>query len=107
MKRYNLRVITRKLEELPTLPTIATLAFHKSMDSDVGAMELAAVVEKDQSLSAKLLRMANSSLLSTRIRNCPNNGECEGWVRRRRRYEGWLKHSCYFQHQLLIYFDYL
>ncbi|MGC8594342.1 MAG: HDOD domain-containing protein [Candidatus Kryptoniota bacterium] len=48
------------IRELPTFPTIALEVMRLASDSDSSAAELARIVSKDQALSAKVLRVANS-----------------------------------------------
>lgn len=55
--------LTEKLSsirELPTFPTIALEVMRLASDSDSSAAELARIISKDQALSAKVLRVANS-----------------------------------------------
>lgn len=58
----NLKV-KRKLEsirELPTVPTVISQVLHAVDDADVAAARLAGMIEKDQTLTARVLRVANS-----------------------------------------------
>ncbi len=46
--------------EIPTLPSIATTIMEKTLDENVNAKQIADMVEKDQGLSLKVLKVANS-----------------------------------------------
>jgi HD-like signal output (HDOD) protein len=46
--------------DIPTLPSIATAVMEKTLDSKVNAKQIADLVEKDQALSIKVLKVANS-----------------------------------------------
>ncbi len=46
--------------DIPTLPSIATAVMEKTLDSKVSAKQIADLVEKDQALSIKVLKVANS-----------------------------------------------
>ncbi|MGD0822157.1 MAG: HDOD domain-containing protein [Desulfomonilia bacterium] len=46
--------------ELPTLPSIATAIMEKTMEANVNARQIAELVEKDQALALKVLKVANS-----------------------------------------------
>lgn len=46
--------------EIPTLPAIATAIMEKTLDEKTSARQLAEMVEKDQALAAKVLKVANS-----------------------------------------------
>ncbi len=48
------------LGDIPTLPSIATTIMEKTLDSQVNARQIAQMVEKDQALALKVLRVANS-----------------------------------------------
>lgn len=49
-----------EIGEIPTLPSIATAIMEKTLDSKVSARQIAEMVERDQALSVKVLRVANS-----------------------------------------------
>ncbi|GIK18856.1 MAG: hypothetical protein BroJett004_10200 [Planctomycetota bacterium] len=53
---------------LPTLPTVAVRILQLTADADVSLEEVADVIEKDQGLSAKVLRTVNSPLYGLRQR---------------------------------------
>jgi len=46
--------------ELPTLPSIATAIMEKTLEANVNARQIAELVEKDQALALKVLKVANS-----------------------------------------------
>ncbi|MGC9325481.1 MAG: HDOD domain-containing protein [Desulfomonilia bacterium] len=46
--------------ELPTLPSIATTIMEKTLEANVNAKQIADMVEKDQALALKVLKVANS-----------------------------------------------
>jgi HD-like signal output (HDOD) protein len=59
-----LKELLARGDDLPTLPTIV-LQLHRVLDDpDAGAAEVAAVIEKDPALTARLLRVANSAAFS-------------------------------------------
>lgn len=53
---------------LPTLPTVAVRILQLTADADVSIDDVADVIEKDQGLSAKVLRTVNSPLYGLRQR---------------------------------------
>ncbi|MCW5777297.1 MAG: HDOD domain-containing protein [Phycisphaeraceae bacterium] len=53
---------------LPTLPAVAVRVLQLTADSDVSLDDVAEVIEKDQGLSAKVLRTVNSPLYGLRQR---------------------------------------
>jgi len=48
------------LGEIPTLPSIATAIMEKTLNDNVNAKQIAKIVEMDQALAAKVLKIANS-----------------------------------------------
>ncbi len=52
--------ILNNVGELPTLPSIATAIMEKTMEANVNARQIAELVEKDQALALKVLKVANS-----------------------------------------------
>ncbi len=54
--------------QVPTLPVIATQALALAQDEDSTSAQLAALICKDQSLAANLLRLANSPAYSTVVK---------------------------------------
>ena len=64
-------IIPRKLRELTDLPTIPAVVLEvlaKALDPDSTADELAAIIERDASLTANVLRVANSAYYGFRER---------------------------------------
>ena len=59
----------RRIGNLPTLPKVATEVISMVGDPDVSMKEIASVISKDPSLSAKILKVANSAFygLSQRV----------------------------------------
>ena len=53
--------LVKKLETLPTLPTVATKILSLSEDSLSASEEITNVISHDQALTAKLLKLVNSS----------------------------------------------
>ena len=61
----NLTLLEEKVlaaESLPSLPVVAMKVLELTQDPKVSANQIAAVVQNDPALSAKLLKMANSSM---------------------------------------------
>ena len=56
------RVKLARLRELPTIPHIMAEVLRAMEDPDISASKLAKIIEKDQSLTAKILKSANSPL---------------------------------------------
>jgi HD-like signal output (HDOD) protein len=48
------------VSDIPTLPSIATAIMEKTLDSKASAKQIAEMVERDQALSIKVLKIANS-----------------------------------------------
>lgn len=61
MKSEKLRLFIQHLKELPTLPAVALRLLEVSTDNEAGLQEAAKIIQSDASLSAKLLRLANSA----------------------------------------------
>lgn len=60
-KRQEIRRRLREIQSLPTLPPIAAKLNKMVEDEDVTANQLGNVIERDQVLTSKLLKMVNSS----------------------------------------------
>lgn len=62
MERIDPQKLDRLLSEIeiPTLPSIATAIMERTLDEKTSARQLADMVEKDQALAAKVLKVANS-----------------------------------------------
>jgi HD-like signal output (HDOD) protein len=55
-----IETLLNNVGELPTLPSIATAIMEKTMEASVSARQIAELIEKDQALSLKVLKVANS-----------------------------------------------
>lgn len=53
--------IVQTTGDLPTLPPVANLVLEKMSDPDITAKQLHDVISKDQSLAARILKIANST----------------------------------------------
>lgn len=60
-KRQEIRRRLREIQSLPTLPPIAAKLNKMVEDEDITANQLGNVIERDQVLTSKLLKMVNSS----------------------------------------------
>ncbi|MDA8162089.1 MAG: HDOD domain-containing protein [Desulfobacteraceae bacterium] len=60
-KRQEVRARLRYIKSLPILPPIASMLNKMVEDEEMTAVRLGAVIEKDQVLTSKLLKMVNSS----------------------------------------------
>ncbi|BBD10058.1 HDOD domain-containing protein [Desulfovibrio ferrophilus] len=56
----NIRNIVRHIEELPAPPSVATKILNSVLADDVDFHEVSELIESDQTLTLKVLRMANS-----------------------------------------------
>ncbi len=61
MKREEIRQRLKDVQSLPTLPPIVSKLNQMVSDEDVTAVKLGRIIEKDQVLTSKLLKMVNSS----------------------------------------------
>ena len=52
--------LLENLGEIPTLPSIATTIMERTLDARVNARQIAQMVERDQALAVKVLKVANS-----------------------------------------------
>lgn len=55
-----IETLLNNIGELPTLPSIATAIMEKTLEANVNARQIAELVEKDQALALKVLKVANS-----------------------------------------------
>ncbi|MBI4617956.1 MAG: HDOD domain-containing protein [Planctomycetes bacterium] len=55
------RGLILRMDDLPTLPTVVTRILELALDEDTSVGEMAGVVESDQALSTKVLRIVNSA----------------------------------------------
>lgn len=60
MSPEKIESLLNNVGELPTLPSIATAIMEKTMEDNVNARQIAELVEKDQALALKVLKVANS-----------------------------------------------
>jgi HD-like signal output (HDOD) protein len=63
MRKYapeEIEALLNNLGDIPTLPSIATTIMEKTLDAKVNARQIAQMVEKDQGLAIKVLKVANS-----------------------------------------------
>ena len=61
MSKVNIDLILKRVDNLPTLPTVAHKVGELVNDPDSSSRDIAAVVKQDQSLTARVLALANSS----------------------------------------------
>ncbi len=61
MDREEIRQRLKEVQSLPTLPPIVSKLNEMVSDEDVTAVKLGKIIEKDQVLTSKLLKMVNSS----------------------------------------------
>jgi putative nucleotidyltransferase with HDIG domain len=73
-RKQAMRQRLRDIQSLPTLPPIVARLNQMVEDEDVTALQLGLVIEKDQVLTSKLLKMVNSSFFGfpQRISTVPN-----------------------------------
>jgi len=60
MSPEQIESLLNNIGELPTLPSIATAIMEKTLEANVSARQIAEMVEKDQALALKVLKVANS-----------------------------------------------
>lgn len=61
MKKLSLEDIVREVEDVPALPEVTFQALKLADDPNSTAQDMNAVITKDQSLTAKVLKLANSA----------------------------------------------
>lgn len=66
MNENKLKSIVKKIDDLPTLPVVVSKILQVVGATKTASKDLADVISKDPSLSAKILRMANSSFYGLR-----------------------------------------
>ena len=64
MKLSTIKKTLEKIKELPTLPVIANKVNMILSDPNSNAAELADIIEVDQSITAKILKLVNSAYYS-------------------------------------------
>ncbi|OPX40831.1 MAG: hypothetical protein B1H13_05340 [Desulfobacteraceae bacterium 4484_190.3] len=65
MQNKNLERYTREIERIPTIPVISKEVLTLLSDEDVSIKKLAQVIEKDQAMTVRILKMANSAFYGT------------------------------------------
>jgi putative nucleotidyltransferase with HDIG domain len=65
MQNKNLEQYTREIERIPTIPVISKEVLTLLSDEDVSIKKLAQVIEKDQAMTVRILRIANSAFYGT------------------------------------------
>ncbi len=65
MQNKNLEHYTREIERIPTIPVISKEVLTLLSDEDVSIKKLAQVIEKDQAMTVRILRIANSAFYGT------------------------------------------
>ncbi len=60
IKLDDLDHILDEIGEIPTLPSIATAIMERTLEENVNARQIADLIEKDQALALKVLKVANS-----------------------------------------------
>jgi putative nucleotidyltransferase with HDIG domain len=68
MKRHQMQQALSKIEELPTLPAVAMSVNRMLQDVNTPIEKMVSMLEKDQSLSLRLLRLVNSSFYGFKSR---------------------------------------
>ncbi len=66
MTHISLEELVSRVDEIPVFPQIITNIIHKIEDPEAGASEVEAEIKKDQGLTTKILRLANSSYYGSR-----------------------------------------
>ena len=61
MKLSRIREAMERIKELPTLPVVARKVNALLYNPDTNASDLAEVVQRDQSITAKILKLVNSA----------------------------------------------
>lgn len=65
MKNQEIKELIRRMEDLPTLPSVAVKIINVLLDETSSARDVAEIVEADHSLTMKLLMVANSAFYGT------------------------------------------
>ncbi len=63
---YDLKVIASKAGDLPPMPALAVQALQLTKDPNASARDLQKVIERDQALAARILRIVNSAMFALR-----------------------------------------
>jgi len=65
---YRLESILNKIEELPTLPAVSQRILELMTDENVSNRDIARLVENDQSMALKIMKIANSAFFGSLTR---------------------------------------
>lgn len=68
MRRHEMQQAVNKIEDLPTLPAVAMAVNRMLQDVNAPIEKMLAMLEKDQSLALRLLRLVNSSFYGFKSR---------------------------------------
>ncbi len=63
---YDLKAIATKAGDLPPMPALAVQALQLTKDPKASAKDLQKVIERDQALAARILRIVNSAMFALR-----------------------------------------
>jgi putative nucleotidyltransferase with HDIG domain len=61
MAKLDLDVVTQSIKDVPALPHVVTKVMDLSQDPNASAQDVSRVLEQDQSMTARVLRLANSA----------------------------------------------
>ena len=62
----DLEILLRKCSTLPTLSSVAMEVLQRCQDEDLDFNQIAGVIGRDPALTIKILKMANSPMLSVK-----------------------------------------
>jgi putative nucleotidyltransferase with HDIG domain len=65
MQSISLEDIAQRIEQIPTIPVVSTRINSLLQDEEVSITRVAGLIEKDQSLATKILKVANSAFYGT------------------------------------------
>jgi putative nucleotidyltransferase with HDIG domain len=65
MESNNIQRIIKKIDEVPTLPMVSTQIMAMLNNEDIQVKRLAALIERDQALAVKIIKIANSAFYGT------------------------------------------
>lgn len=65
MAAKNIHAFIEKIEQIPTLPVVSNQIMTLLSDEDVSLKKVAGLIEKDQALAVKILKIANSAFYGT------------------------------------------
>ena len=61
MEKLDISLITQSIKDVPALPHVVTRVMELSQDPNANAQDVSRVLEQDQSMTARVLRLANSA----------------------------------------------